>query len=41
MKLEYKIPYADIVVYNTGTYDDLKNSIGDIYREITNYVKDN
>ena len=41
MKLEYKIPYADIVVYNSGTYDDLKNSIGDIYREITNYVKDN
>ena len=41
MKLEDKIPYADIVVYNSGTYDDLKNSIGDIYRELTNYVKDN
>lgn len=41
MKLENKIPYADIVVYNSGTYDDLKNSIGDIYWELTNYVKNN
>ena len=39
MKLENKISYADIVVYNTGTYDDLKNSIGNIYRELTNHVK--
>ncbi len=39
MKLEDKIPFADMVIYNTGTYDELRNSIGHIYKEITEYVK--
>ncbi len=37
MDADEKIPRADIVVYNTGTLEELKNSIPYLYREIERY----
>lgn len=37
MNLEDKIPSADIIVYNTGTYDELKDSMKYLYQEFINY----
>ncbi len=38
MPLEEKIPRADIVIYNTGTEEELAASIGTLYKEINKRV---